>query len=159
MKWTKAYRAAHGKEMTCDSVLDFEQRRNVPIRYNRDLMVQTLRAMKRVDEIKGARQERMFKQRMEAHKGLKRRQMEIELMKHVDLIEDPKIKEFIMAKKKIRQHAKEQNAIKNSKKTGIRAKMAIDHEMEIEDSDENEKQVVQQKALAKVSKKKISKRK
>ena len=159
LKWTKAYRAAHGKEMTCDSVLDFEQRRNVPIRYNRDLMVQTLRAMKRVDEIKGARQERMFKQRMEAHKGLKRRQMEIELMKHVDLIEDPKIKEFIMAKKKIRQHAKEQNAIKNSKKTGIRAKMAIDHEMEIEDSDENEKQVVQQKALAKVSKKKISKRK
>ena len=85
----------------------------------------------------------MFKQRMEAHKGLKRRQMEIELMKHVDLIDDPKIKEFIMAKKKIRQHAKEQNAIKNSKKTGIRAKMAIDHEMEIEDSEEeSEKEVV-----------------
>ena len=55
LKWTKAYRAAHGKEMTCDSVLDFEQRRNIPIRYNRDLMVKTLAAMKRVDEIKGAR--------------------------------------------------------------------------------------------------------
>ena len=69
--------------------------------------------------------------------------MEIELMKHVDLIDDPKIKELIMAKKKIRQHAKEQNAIKNSKKTGIRAKMAIDHEMEIEDSEEeSEKEVV-----------------
>ena len=44
---------------------------------------------------------------MEAHKGLKRRQMEIELMKHVDLIEDPTIKDFILAKKKIRVHAKE----------------------------------------------------
>ena len=93
---------------------------------------------------------------MEAHKGLKRRQMEIELMKHVDLIEDPKIKEFIMAKKKIRVHAKEQSAIKNSKKTGIRAKMAVDHEMEIEESEE---EVVQQKVLAKVTTKKISKNK
>ena len=44
----------------------------------------------------------MFDKRMEAHKGLKRRQMEIELMKHVDLIDDPKIKEYIMEKKKIR---------------------------------------------------------
>ena len=112
--------------------------------------------MKRVDEIKGIRQERMFKQRMDAHKGLKRRQMEIELMKHVDLIEDPKIKEFIMAKRVIRVHAKEQNAIKNSKKTGIRAKLAIDHEMEVEDSEEEKP--VAQKALAKVSKKKIAKK-
>ena len=31
LKWTKAYRAAHGKEMTCDSVLDFEKRRNIPL--------------------------------------------------------------------------------------------------------------------------------
>ena len=55
LKWTKAYRAAHGKEMTCDPVLDFEQRRNVPIRYNRDLMVKTIQAIKRVEEIKAAR--------------------------------------------------------------------------------------------------------
>ena len=44
----------------------------------------------------------MFDKRMEAHKDLKRRQMEIELMKHVDLIDDPKIKEYILEKKKIR---------------------------------------------------------
>ena len=42
VKWTKAYRAAHGKELTTDSVLEFEQRRNVPTRYNRDLMVKTI---------------------------------------------------------------------------------------------------------------------
>ena len=42
LRWTKAYRAAHGKEMTCDTVLEFEKRRNVPVRYNRDLMVQTI---------------------------------------------------------------------------------------------------------------------
>lgn len=55
MKWTKAYRAAHGKEMTVDSVLEFEQRRNVPTRYNRTLMVKTIQAMKKIDEIKTRR--------------------------------------------------------------------------------------------------------
>ena len=107
--------------------------------------------MKRVDEIKGVRQQRMFDKRMEAHKGLKRRQMEIELMKHSDLIDDPKIKSYIEAKKKIRTHAKEQNAIKNSKKTTLRAKMAVidTDQMEVE---EDEEPVVQQKALAKVRK-------
>ena len=64
LKWTKAYRAAAGKEMTNDSVLEFEQRRNVPTRYNRDLMVKTLQAMKKVDEIKKRRQERFFTKRM-----------------------------------------------------------------------------------------------
>ena len=63
--------------------------------------------MKRVDEIKGVRQQRMFDKRMDAHKAIKRRQMEIELMKHSDLIDDPKIKSYIEAKKKIRTHAKE----------------------------------------------------
>lgn len=60
LKWTKAYRAAHGKEMTVDSVLEFEQRRNVPTRYNRTLMVKTIQAMKKIDEIKARRQERFF---------------------------------------------------------------------------------------------------
>ena len=107
--------------------------------------------MKRVDELKGVRQQRMFDKRMEAHKALKRRQMEIELCKHSDLIEDPKIKEYIEEKKAIRQHAKEQNAIKNSKKTTLRAKMAVvdKDQMEVEQDEEPK---VQQKALAKVRK-------
>ena len=89
---------------------------------------------------------------MEAHKALKRRQMEIELMKHSDLIDDPKIKEYIEAKKKIRTHAKEQNAIKNSKKTTLRAKMAVVENQEMEVESEEEEPAVQAKALAKVRK-------
>ena len=89
LKWTKAYRMAHGKEMTNDAVLEFEQKRNIPTRYNRDLMVKTLQAMKRVDEIKKARQERFFKKRMDASKGTKRTSMENEMMQGVDLISNP----------------------------------------------------------------------
>ena len=99
IKWTKAYRAAHGKEMTCDSVLDFEKRRNIPVRYNRDLMVKTIQGMKRIDEIKSVRQQRMFDKRMDAHKDKKRADIENELMKHIGLIEDPAMKAYIMKKK------------------------------------------------------------
>merc|ERR1712032_293281 len=72
LKWTKASRVAHGKEMANDSVLEFEQRRNVPTRYNRDLMVKTLQAIKKIHAIKVARQQRFFDKRMEASKGQKR---------------------------------------------------------------------------------------
>ena len=36
---------------------------------------------------------------MDAHKDKKRKDLEAELMKHVDLIEDPAVKEYILAKK------------------------------------------------------------
>ena len=134
LKWTKAYRVAHGKEMTNDSVLEFEQKRNVPTRYNRDLMVKTMQAMKRVDEIKAARQERFFNKRMEKAKGQKRFATENELMVHVDMISNPKVKAFIARKKKdkavaklIRQTggARGPNA---SLATGIHKKLALDEE-------------------------------
>jgi len=55
--------------------------------------------MKRVDEIKCARQMRHFKARMDAHKGKKKGDLERELLKHADLIEDPDVKAYIMEKK------------------------------------------------------------
>merc|ERR1711998_799218 len=57
MKWTKAYRRAHGKEMTLDSTFNFEKKRLTPTRYNRNLMVKTVRAMQIVDKIKTVRKE------------------------------------------------------------------------------------------------------
>ena len=56
--------------MTVDSTYEFEKRRNRPIRYNRDTMSQTLRAMKRVSEVKAKREDLFFRMRMRAHKGL-----------------------------------------------------------------------------------------
>ena len=149
MKWTKAYRAAAGKEMTCDSVLDFEKRRNVPIRYNRDLMVKTIQAMKRVDEIKRVRMQRHFDKRMELHKDKKRKDIENELMKHVDLIEDPQIKEYILKKKTQKVQAKEERIARHNK-PGIRGKMAVvQDDISMEESEEEEKPV-KAKAIAKV---------
>jgi len=64
LKWTKAYRAAMGKDLVVDTTMDFEQRRNRPVKYDRDLMDATLRTMKLVDEIRQRREAAHWERRM-----------------------------------------------------------------------------------------------
>ncbi|KAI7370233.1 Ribosome biogenesis protein, partial [Hortaea werneckii] len=73
LAWTKSFRRAHGKEMTVDSTLQFAQRRNVPVRYNRELVATTLQAMQRVGEIRARREKQFYKNRM---KGNRAKQLE-----------------------------------------------------------------------------------
>lgn len=68
LKWTKSFRKAHGKEMTVDSTLAFSARRNVPVRYNRELVQKTLVAMRRVEEIRLRRERAFYRQRMKGNK-------------------------------------------------------------------------------------------
>ncbi|KAH7162391.1 ribosomal protein L24e-domain-containing protein [Dactylonectria estremocensis] len=68
LKWTKAFRKAAGKEMTVDSTLQFAVRRNEPVRYDRDLMGKTLKAMERVSEIRSRRERVFYKKRMAGKK-------------------------------------------------------------------------------------------
>lgn len=64
LKWTKAHRRNAGKEMVVDSTLLFGQRRNEPVRYDRDLVQKTLGAMKRISEIRARRERVFYKKRM-----------------------------------------------------------------------------------------------
>ena len=64
LKWTKASRKARGKEMTTDATFDFEKRRNVPTRYDRDLWISTVQAMKRLQELRARRKERFQLRRL-----------------------------------------------------------------------------------------------
>lgn len=107
--------------MTVDSVLEFEQRRNVPIRYNRTLMVKTMQAMKKVDEIKQKRMERFFERRMAKSKAKKKVDVENELIKHSDLISDAKVKQFI-EKKKVEKFEKQ---VAKEIRSGIRKPMTV----------------------------------
>mgnify|MGYP002635305545 CR=1 FL=1 len=152
LKWTKASRVAHGKEMTNDTVLEFEQRRNIPTRYNRDLMVDTIQAMKRIDEIKKARQQRFFDRRMAKASANKRRDVENELMTHVDSISDPKIKAFIREKKaaKLAERRARQEA-SGPKKTGIWAKNAVESSEEESDAEMEVAAPIKEKIKAKTS--------
>lgn len=41
VRWTKAFRKSAGKDLTVDPVYEFEKRRNVPVKYSRELWHQT----------------------------------------------------------------------------------------------------------------------
>jgi large subunit ribosomal protein L24e len=70
--WTKSFRHAHNKELTVDTTLQFAARRNVPVRYNRDLIQTTLKAMSRVSEIRSRRERAFYKARMRGNKERQR---------------------------------------------------------------------------------------
>merc|ERR1712013_291036 len=51
-KWTKAFRKSAGKELAVDPSFEFEKKRNVPVKYDRELWQNSIQAMQRVEEIK-----------------------------------------------------------------------------------------------------------
>ena len=75
-KWTKAYRLTTGREMTVDTTLDFEMKRNRPVRYNRDLYAKTIEAMKRIEQI---RQRRRMTHYIDRIKEAKQREVQARL--------------------------------------------------------------------------------
>lgn len=78
VKWTKTHRALRGKEMIVDSSLllsQFAKKRNVPVKYDRNLVAATINAMERVEEIR-QRRERVFTKRRLAGKLARERQRE-----------------------------------------------------------------------------------
>jgi large subunit ribosomal protein L24e len=86
VRWTKAFRKAAGKEMVVDATFDFERKRNRAVKYDRELVGTTLRAMKRVQEIKTKREERFYKARMTSSKQIAKVQDRKELKQGIDLI-------------------------------------------------------------------------
>merc|ERR1711915_648987 len=88
-RWTKAFRKASGKELTVDNSLEFEKRRNIPVKYNRELWQKTVEAMKRVEEIKQKRQARFIMNRLKKGKQLEKEEAINEVKKNIHLIKAP----------------------------------------------------------------------
>lgn len=92
VKWTKTFRKANGKELAVDSTMDFEQRRNTPVKYNRELLHDTLKVMKRVEHIKQRRQEDLWNKRMERVQLQEKREASAALRHNIDWVEDVEVK-------------------------------------------------------------------
>jgi len=88
-RWTKAFRKANGKELAVDSTFEFEKKRNRPIKYDRELMQQTLYAMKRVGEIQDIRKARFQMSRKLLANKKKRADSIREIKQGIDLIIAP----------------------------------------------------------------------
>jgi large subunit ribosomal protein L24e len=63
VRWTKAFRKSHGKELTMDATFEFEKKRNVPMKYSREVWSSTVKAIKKVERIKAKRQGQFIKNR------------------------------------------------------------------------------------------------
>jgi len=101
--------------MTVDTTFEFEKRRNRPVRYNRETMEATLKAMKKVSEIQHKRQDLFFKMRMRAHKGMQRDQIRAEIKKGMEILAPAAAdqeKAISIATRKIVDKQKAQNAKK-----------------------------------------------
>ena len=93
LKWTKTYRKANGKELAVDTTMEFEQRRHVPVKYNRTLVSNTLKVMKRVQDIKDRRAADFWRARMQKAKVQETRDAVHALKHNIDWIEDTEVKQ------------------------------------------------------------------
>ncbi|CAD6341388.1 unnamed protein product [Miscanthus lutarioriparius] len=73
VKWTKAYRQLHVKDMTQDATFEFERKRNRPERYDRNLTEQTLKAIPLIIK---TRHDRLEKHISNRHKPGKRKEIQ-----------------------------------------------------------------------------------
>jgi len=89
VRWTKAFRKAAGKELAIDPSFEFEKRRNVPVKYDRDLWQKTVTAIKKVEEIKQKRSAQFIMQRMKKAKAIDNAKDTREVQRNLSLIRSP----------------------------------------------------------------------
>ena len=112
IRWTKAYRKTHGKELVTDPVYDFEQIKDSAIKYNRNVWVDTIQAMEKLDKIRTERENKFFDMRMRKAKKTQKEIIKKDLIKHEMLISDPKIREKV---DKLREERDEKRKLKEEK--------------------------------------------
>lgn len=88
-RWTKAFRKANNKELTFDPAFEFERKRNVPTKYNRELWNQTITAMRRVEEIKQKRQANFMMARFRKANDIEREHDKRIVKRDMALIKSP----------------------------------------------------------------------
>ncbi|KAL4621907.1 hypothetical protein ACB092_06G261100 [Castanea dentata] len=93
VKWTKAYRRLHGKDMTQDSTFEFERKRNRPERYDRNLTENTLKAIKTIDKVRSRREAKHIETRKKGKKAQLMREAVKELEQSISLVKAPSVLE------------------------------------------------------------------
>mmetsp|Transcript_34466 Transcript_34466/g.41649 ORF Transcript_34466/g.41649 Transcript_34466/m.41649 type:complete len:163 (+) Transcript_34466:219-707(+) len=84
--WTKAYRRAHNKDLTEDTTFEMERRKNRPVKYNRETVQSSMKAMKRILEIRKQRQDRFYDNRMKGKASKERAEAKKVLENEIHLV-------------------------------------------------------------------------
>lgn len=137
VKWTKSYRKTVGKELAVDPSFEFEKRRNVPIKYNRELWTKTMEAMKKVEAIKQKRSNLHIMQRLRHGKLVEQQRDVREVQCNLSLIRSPAagLKDRMMQEEK---EGHEQIQAEREKQTYRIEEQEEEEEMQIDEVSEQE---------------------
>ncbi|KAF6011771.1 ATPase-activating ribosome biosynthesis protein [Brettanomyces bruxellensis] len=129
LKWTKAFRKSAGKELAVDSTLTFAKRRNVPVRYNRNLVKTTLNAMQRIEQIRRRRERAFYKNRM---KGNRERQFALDKKLVEENPELLRMRDVEQKDKQLKEQAKEDQEMESAEENDESEMETTDEEQEEE---------------------------
>merc|ERR1711976_561235 len=109
VKWTKAFRKAAGKDLAVDPSFEFEKKRHVPVKYNRELWTKTLTAMEKIQKIRTRREAQHIKNRLKKGKELRKAADIREVKKNIHLIKSPAAGKAAKLEKKMVQVIEEED--------------------------------------------------
>ena len=161
IRWTKAYRKTHGKELVTDPVYEFEKIRNTPIKYNREIWTDTVQAMDKLAKIRKDREDRFFLRRMRRAQKIKKEIIKKDLIRHEQLISDPEIRKKVDKLREERDEKRElEEEKKQTKKIGLEKVIDRDREQRNKEKKASEKVIsVRKKMKLKQKEKLIARRK
>ena len=145
IRWTKAYRKTHGKELVTDPVYEFEKIRNTPIKYNREIWTDTVQAMDKLAKIRKDREDRFFMRRMRRAQKTKKEIIKKDLIRHEQLIADPEIRKKV---DKLREERDEKLALEEEKKQIKKEKKGLEGGMEIDEGETNKEKKTNEKVIS-----------
>ncbi len=148
VRWTKAYRKTHGKELVTDPVFEFEKQRDTAVRYNRDVWVNTVQAMEKIDQIKQDREGRFWEERMKNSEHHKKEMIKADLIKNQTLIGDVEIRKKVDELREKRDQARMKRRVR-------RLNVGLNEEMDVE---KNNVEIIRvdKKKNSKAKKKKVA---
>ena len=149
IRWTKAYRKLHGKELVTDPVYEFDKIRNTPIKYNREIWTDTIQAMDKLSKIRKDREDRFFMRRMRRAAHDKKEIIKKNLIRHEQLIADPKIREKV---DKLREERDEKRLLEKEKKMKVK-NPGVEQDIIIPENPEMEVEKVEKPKIISVRKK------
>jgi len=124
-KWTKAFRKSSGKELAVDPSFEFEKKRNVPVKYDRELWQNSINAMQRVEEIKNKRQAHHIFQRMKMAKKIQKVKDIKEVERDLALIKSPAagLRQAMVKSRQAQEEGEMDTEIDTSINLGTKAKV------------------------------------
>lgn len=96
-----------GKELTVDPSFEFEKRRHIPVKYDRQTWTKTIEAMKKIEAIKQRRQNAYIMQRLRKGRELEMERDIKEVQRDMALIKSPAAG---LSKRKIEEEEKQEES-------------------------------------------------